>query len=229
MVAPIISNDRVIGVFDLESDRLNAYTEDDLEILQSADSQVAIIIEKVRLHEEVVEKKRIQAQLDIARQVQLELLPASDPDVEGFDISAYIFPDRGCLGRLLRLGPDLRGPDRDRCRGRGRKGNSGGAADGVSAGVSAGRAFRPALPRTSLRKRQQSASRVDRGQSVHHGDLRHPGRDEPHVCLFERRPQSAAADQSRRRISLCRYGDMPLGMFDDLHYHQHFIRFEPAR
>jgi serine phosphatase RsbU (regulator of sigma subunit) len=22
------------------------------------------------------------------------------------------------------------------------------------------------------------------------------------------------------------YGDMPLGMFDDLHYHQHFIRFE---
>src|SRR3954471_21669015 len=71
MVAPIISNDRVIGAFDLESDRLNAYTEDDLEILRLLTSQVAIIIEKVRLHEEVVEKKRIQAQLDIARQVQL--------------------------------------------------------------------------------------------------------------------------------------------------------------
>src|SRR5438105_10596534 len=33
MVAPIISNDEVIGVFDLESDRLNAYTNDDLQVL----------------------------------------------------------------------------------------------------------------------------------------------------------------------------------------------------
>ena len=31
MVAPIISNDEVIGVFDLESDQFNAYSEDDLE------------------------------------------------------------------------------------------------------------------------------------------------------------------------------------------------------
>ena len=37
MVAPIISNDEVIGVFDLESDRLNAYTEDDLADFAAAD------------------------------------------------------------------------------------------------------------------------------------------------------------------------------------------------
>ena len=92
MVAPIISNDRVIGVFDLESDILDAYSEDDLAILQLLTSQVAIIIEKVRLHEQVVEKKRIQAQLEIARKVQLELLPANDPVVNNFDVSAFIFP-----------------------------------------------------------------------------------------------------------------------------------------
>ncbi|HYE15559.1 MAG TPA: GAF domain-containing protein, partial [Pyrinomonadaceae bacterium] len=33
MVAPIISNDEVIGVFDLESDEPDAYTEDDREVL----------------------------------------------------------------------------------------------------------------------------------------------------------------------------------------------------
>ena len=32
MVAPIISNTEVIGVFDLESDELNAYSEDDLAV-----------------------------------------------------------------------------------------------------------------------------------------------------------------------------------------------------
>ncbi|HEV8591866.1 MAG TPA: GAF domain-containing protein, partial [Pyrinomonadaceae bacterium] len=43
MIAPIISNDKVIGVFDLESDELNAYNEDDLDVLQLLTSQVAII------------------------------------------------------------------------------------------------------------------------------------------------------------------------------------------
>src|SRR3989449_2184162 len=33
MVAPIISNEEVIGVFDLESDELDAYSDDDLEVL----------------------------------------------------------------------------------------------------------------------------------------------------------------------------------------------------
>ncbi|HEY5443187.1 MAG TPA: GAF domain-containing protein, partial [Pyrinomonadaceae bacterium] len=88
MVAPIISNDEVIGVFDLESDELNAYSDDDLEVLMLLASQVAIIIEKVMLHEQLIEKKRLEGQLEVARQVQLELLPASDPVLEGFDISA---------------------------------------------------------------------------------------------------------------------------------------------
>lgn len=91
MVAPIISNDEVIGVFDLESDHLNAYTQDDLQVLLLLASQVAIIIEKVMLHEQLIEKKRLEGQLEVARQVQLELLPAHDPELEGFDICAWNF------------------------------------------------------------------------------------------------------------------------------------------
>jgi sigma-B regulation protein RsbU (phosphoserine phosphatase) len=91
MVAPIISNDEVIGVFDLESDKLNAYDSDDLQVLLLLASQVAIIIEKVMLHEQLIEKKRLEGQLEVARQVQLELLPASDPKLEGFDICAWNF------------------------------------------------------------------------------------------------------------------------------------------
>ena len=79
MVAPIISNDEVIGVFDLESDEVNAYTEDDKHVLAMLASQVAIIIEKAMLHEQLVEKKRLQGQLEVARHVQLSLLPPRDP------------------------------------------------------------------------------------------------------------------------------------------------------
>ncbi|MEJ7710315.1 MAG: GAF domain-containing protein [Pyrinomonadaceae bacterium] len=98
LVAPIISNNEVIGVVDLESDRLDAYTEDDLQMLLLLASQVAIIIEKVMLHEQLVEKKRLQGQLEVARQVQLELLPARHPNLKGFDISAYNFPSEEVSG-----------------------------------------------------------------------------------------------------------------------------------
>ena len=98
MVAPIISNEEVIGVFDLESDELNAYVNDDLEVLMLLASQVAIIIEKVMLHDQLIEKQRLETQLEVARQVQLELLPARDPQVEGFDISAYNFPTEEVSG-----------------------------------------------------------------------------------------------------------------------------------
>ena len=98
MVAPIISNDEVIGVFDLESDELNAYSKDDLEVLMLLASQVAIIIEKVMLHDQLIEKKRLETQLEVARQVQLELLPPRDPELSGFDISAYNFPTEEVSG-----------------------------------------------------------------------------------------------------------------------------------
>ena len=98
MVAPIISNTEVIGVFDLESDNLNAYSEDDLQVLMLLASQVAIIIEKVMLHEQLIEKKRLEGQLEVARQVQLELLPAKDPQLDGYDISAYNFPTEEVSG-----------------------------------------------------------------------------------------------------------------------------------
>jgi sigma-B regulation protein RsbU (phosphoserine phosphatase) len=98
MVAPIISNSEVIGVFDLESDELNAYAKDDLEVLGMLASQVAIIIEKVMLHDQLIEKQRLETQLEVARQVQLELLPARDPQLEGFDISAYNFPTEEVSG-----------------------------------------------------------------------------------------------------------------------------------
>ncbi|MDQ3803742.1 MAG: SpoIIE family protein phosphatase [Acidobacteriota bacterium] len=91
MVAPVISNDEVIGVVDLEADTPDAYSEDDLQVLMLLASQVAIIVEKAMLHEQLVEKKRLEAQLEVARQVQLSLLPPGDPALEGFDISAYNF------------------------------------------------------------------------------------------------------------------------------------------
>jgi sigma-B regulation protein RsbU (phosphoserine phosphatase) len=59
---------------------------------------VANIIEKVMLHEQLIEKKRLEGQLEVARQVQLELLPPRDPQLEGYDISAYNYASEEVSG-----------------------------------------------------------------------------------------------------------------------------------
>lgn len=229
MVAPIISNDRVIGAFDLESDSLDAYSEDDLSILQLLTSQVAIIIEKVHLHEQVVEKKRIQAQLEIARQVQLALLPPNDPAVENFDISAYIFPTEEVSGDYydwVKIFDDQIGII---------------VADAVGKGIPA--ALLMAFLRASLRASVQVGYAPHIALSKVSSLLYESTEDNQFITAIygildstnktfvfsnagHNPPLLIKPDGEYRFVE---YGDMPLGMFDDLHYHQHFIRFEEGQ
>lgn len=86
MVAPLVSRERVIGAFNLESDRLAAFTEDDLERLSTFAAHAVAAIEKARLTEEFVEKRRLEEALAIARRIQETFLPRRAPNVPGFDL-----------------------------------------------------------------------------------------------------------------------------------------------
>jgi phosphoserine phosphatase RsbU/P len=229
MVAPIISNEEVIGVFDLESDQLNAYTLDDLSVLQLLASQVAIIIEKVELHEQLIEKKRLQAQLEIARQVQLELLPESDPLIKNFDISAYVFPTEEVSGDYydwVAVFEDQIGIV---------------VADAVGKGIPA--ALLMAFLRASLR------SGVQIGYAPHIalskvGNLLWESTEEHQFItaiygILDATNRTFVFSNAGHNPPLLikpngeyrfvEYGDMPLGMFRDTHYHQHFIRFDAGQ
>ncbi len=226
MVAPIIANDKVIGVFDLESDKLQAYSEDDLSVLQLLASQVAIIIEKVQLHEQLVEKKRLQAQLEIARQVQLELLPDHDPGLKGFDISAYIFPTEEVSGDYydwVKVFDDQIGIV---------------VADAVGKGIPA--ALLMAFLRASLRAGVQIGyaphialakvsnslwDSVEEHQFITaiYGILDVTNRTFVYSNAGHNPPLLIKPSGEYKFVE---YGDLPLGMFLDTRYHQHFIRFD---
>lgn len=92
LAVPITLNERVIGAFNVESDTLNAFTDADAEVLHFFANAAAIAIEKAVLHEELVEKKRIESQLEVARQVQASLLPDRPPEPTGYDIAAENLP-----------------------------------------------------------------------------------------------------------------------------------------
>lgn len=92
LAVPIVSSRGVIGALNVESDRLDAFSLADAELLEFFASAAALSIEKALLHREVLEKQRIEAQLAIAHDVQTGLLPAGPPAFPGYDIAAVNLP-----------------------------------------------------------------------------------------------------------------------------------------
>ena len=92
ITVPIIRNKRAIGALNLESDRLSAYTPDNVEVLQFFADAAAISIEKAMLHKQLLEQEVIGKQLETAREVQSRLLPHSPPKLQGYDIAGVCIP-----------------------------------------------------------------------------------------------------------------------------------------
>jgi sigma-B regulation protein RsbU (phosphoserine phosphatase) len=87
MVVPIKADGRIIGVFNIESDELNAYDEEDLSLMTAFATQAAISIERARVHDQLIAGQKLQEQLNIAREIQQTFLPKEDLKLEGYDIS----------------------------------------------------------------------------------------------------------------------------------------------
>ena len=95
---PLIVKDRVIGVMDLESENVGAFTEDHVRTLKLIAPQIAIAIENARLYEELERReKAMQQDLEAARQLQKVLLPAS-PTLTGIDTGIGYKPARTVSG-----------------------------------------------------------------------------------------------------------------------------------
>ena len=92
ITVPVILNERAIGALNLESDRLSAYTNDDVEMLQFFADAAAFSIEKAMLHKQLIEQKLISKQLQTAREVQSRLLPHDAPYLSGYDIAGICIP-----------------------------------------------------------------------------------------------------------------------------------------
>jgi sigma-B regulation protein RsbU (phosphoserine phosphatase) len=109
LVIPLLVKERCLGVFDLESPELNAFTQRHVEILGILASQAAVAIENARLYEAVRENElRLEREIDFARRVQTALLPAEAPrKLKGVEVAARFQPARQIGGDIYDfLSPD---------------------------------------------------------------------------------------------------------------------------
>jgi len=96
LVIPLLVKDRCIGVFDLESPEMAAFSKKNVELLTLLASQAAVAIENARLYEAIrANELRIEKELRFAQRVQLALLPQELPKrLRGVDVAWHFDPAR---------------------------------------------------------------------------------------------------------------------------------------
>jgi sigma-B regulation protein RsbU (phosphoserine phosphatase) len=106
LVVPLLLQDRLIGVLDLESTVPQAFTSEHERLLNILGSYIAVALENARLFEASRENQtRLKDDLETAREIQRQLLPSGAREVPGLDLATAYVPARELGGDFYDLLP----------------------------------------------------------------------------------------------------------------------------
>lgn len=88
VVVPLKVRDEVLGVLTVLNKQRGSFGSDDQSLLQGLADQASLSINNAMLTVEVAQQERIRRDLQIARDIQQQLLPDFCPNVPGFEIAA---------------------------------------------------------------------------------------------------------------------------------------------
>ena len=99
---PLVHKGELIGVLDIEHTKRGYFSEDHVRTMSTLAAQVAIAIENARLYERVhMQEQRLEADLELAREVQVRLLPQCCPVLGNAQLAAKFVPARQIGGDLF--------------------------------------------------------------------------------------------------------------------------------
>lgn len=89
LILPLVVRGSLIGFLAVGTKATQEdYDAEELQLLSSLSSQIAMVCENLRLLEENVIKQHLEEQLQMARRIQLGFLPQNIPDTPGLEIAA---------------------------------------------------------------------------------------------------------------------------------------------
>lgn len=93
LLVPMRFHRRVLGVLAVVN-RVDGrpFIQADLNLLQALADQASVAVHFAELRQALEEKQRIDRDLDVARQIQMSLLPKEIPRVPGFELAAFDYP-----------------------------------------------------------------------------------------------------------------------------------------
>ena len=84
---PMISQGELMGLLNIgRKENYEDYSAEDLDILTQASNQAALALQNIKLQSEYLDKKRIDKEMEVARNIQKQLMPQEIPLVQGLDI-----------------------------------------------------------------------------------------------------------------------------------------------
>lgn len=96
---PLQLKGECIGVVYVDSRiQTGIFSKEDIELLEGIASSAAIAIENARLYKVAIEKGRLERELQVAREVQMNLIPRSVPKLPGWEFAAWWQPARQVSG-----------------------------------------------------------------------------------------------------------------------------------
>ena len=87
----------VVGDKEERGGRLAPFTDEDVVLLDSFAKQAGVAIENAHLHQEALEARQLQAEMEEARKIQENLIPDNLPDIPGYEVAGHYEP-RGPVG-----------------------------------------------------------------------------------------------------------------------------------
>ncbi len=99
---------KIIAALQLLNKQSGAFTEEDADFLLTLSGHIALALENAQLHQQLLDKERMEKELALARGIQRSLLPERAPSIEGFDIALLNEPCYAVGGDyydFLALGP----------------------------------------------------------------------------------------------------------------------------
>jgi sigma-B regulation protein RsbU (phosphoserine phosphatase) len=110
LAIPLICQDRLVGVLDLESTQPDLFTAEHEQMLVALASHIATAVTRSYLYEDMRRhEQQLQRELDTARQVQRGLLPDEVPHLAGIEIGRSFAPARELAGDFFDFLPYIDG------------------------------------------------------------------------------------------------------------------------
>ena len=103
VAVPIKIGSRTIGVFTLSSKYLYAFNQNQLKMLQAFASSASIALQNARLYQQTLQKREIDKDLQVAKQIQKALLQRRLPRSNHIQFSAYNKPSKQVGGDLYNV------------------------------------------------------------------------------------------------------------------------------
>ena len=100
IAVPLHYREEQLGVLALANreDERTSFSKSEYDLVQSVADQAAYSLHHAQIYRQLTEKKRLDHDIEVAREIQRILLPASAPQVEGFNCAALNIPAREVSG-----------------------------------------------------------------------------------------------------------------------------------